>query len=148
LRRGPDDGEPSPHGALGVVFVRLRITEIGEHAVAHIFGDEAAVALDRRRAAAMIAPDDLAHVLGIEPRRKRRRTDEVAEHHSEMTALGDVRMGLRGHGDCGFRRSFRRTQACDRFEQALAVSEGHAEFFEVAVRQLTQDLGVDVILVK
>ena len=43
LRRRLDDREPGLHGALGVVFVRLRIAEIGEHAVAHVFGDEAAV---------------------------------------------------------------------------------------------------------
>ena len=90
----------------------------------------------------------LAHVLGIEPRRHRGRADEVAEHHGELAALGGVRGCLRGHGDCRFRRSFRRTQTCDRLEQALAVPEGHAEFFEVAVRQLSQNLGVDVILAK
>ena len=49
FRRRLDNGEPGLHGALGVVFVRLRIAEIGEHAVAHVFGDEAAVALDQRR---------------------------------------------------------------------------------------------------
>ena len=44
LRRGLDDREPGPHRALGVVLVRLGIAEIGEHAVAHVFGDEASVA--------------------------------------------------------------------------------------------------------
>ncbi len=43
LRRRLDDGEPGLHGALGVMLVRLRIAEIGEHAVAHVFGDETAV---------------------------------------------------------------------------------------------------------
>ena len=47
FRRSLDDGEPGLHGALGVVFVGLGIAEIGEHAVAHVFGDEAAVALDQ-----------------------------------------------------------------------------------------------------
>ena len=89
FRRSLDDGEPGLHGALGVMFVGLGIAEIGEHAVAHVFGDEAAVALDQRRAAAMIGADDLAHILGIEPRRHRGRADEVAEHHGELTALGD-----------------------------------------------------------
>ena len=49
FRRCLDDGEPGLHGALGVMFVGLRIAEIGEHAVAHVFGDETAVALDQRR---------------------------------------------------------------------------------------------------
>jgi hypothetical protein len=44
-----------PNGALGVVFVGLGIAEIGEHAVAHILGDETAVALDQIRAAAMVS---------------------------------------------------------------------------------------------
>ena len=44
LRRGLDDREPGAHRALRVMLVRLRIAEIGEHAVAHVFGDEAAVA--------------------------------------------------------------------------------------------------------
>ncbi len=38
----------------------------------------------------MIGADDLAHVLGIEPRRHRGRTDEIAEHHGELAALGGV----------------------------------------------------------
>jgi len=53
---------------------------------------------------------------------------------------------LREQGGCRFRRSFRQTQYCDRLEKALAVPEGHAELFEVAVRQVAQNLGVDVIL--
>ena len=42
---------PAQHGPLGVVRVRLRIAEIGEYAVAHVFGDEAAIALDELAAA-------------------------------------------------------------------------------------------------
>ena len=148
LRRRLDDGEPGLHGALGVMFVGLGIAEIGEHAVAHVLGDETAVALDQLRAAAMIGADDPAHVLGIEPRRQRGRADEVAEHHGELAALGGVRRCWRGSGGCRLRRSFRRAQTCDRLEQALAVPEGHADLFEVAVRQLAQNLGVDVVLAK
>ena len=47
LRHRFDQGEPGTHRALGVVLVRLRIAEIGQHAVAHVLGDEAAVALNR-----------------------------------------------------------------------------------------------------
>ena len=36
---------PRPDRALGVVLMRQRIAEISEHAVAHVFGDEAAAAL-------------------------------------------------------------------------------------------------------
>ncbi len=37
-----DDGERRAHRALGRVLERLRKAEIGQHAVAHEFGDEAA----------------------------------------------------------------------------------------------------------
>ncbi len=46
MRHGLDDREPGLHRALGVVLMRLRIAEIREHAVAHIFGDEAAIRRD------------------------------------------------------------------------------------------------------
>ena len=39
--------QPRLHRAFGVVFMGLRIAEIGQHAVAHVFGDEAAVRSDR-----------------------------------------------------------------------------------------------------
>jgi hypothetical protein len=55
---------------------------------------------------------------------------------------------LKGYGGRRLHRSFRRTQACDRLEKALAMPEGDAKFFEVAFRQFTQNLGVDVILAK
>src|SRR5204863_2555130 len=37
-----DQRETRPHGPLGVVLLRLGVAEIHQHAVAHIFGDEAA----------------------------------------------------------------------------------------------------------
>jgi hypothetical protein len=73
------------------MFVGLGIAEIGEHAITHVLGNEAAVALDRGRAAAMIAPYDRAHILGIEPHRESGRADEVAEHDGEVPALGGLR---------------------------------------------------------
>jgi hypothetical protein len=96
LRRSLDDGEPGPHRSLRVVLVRLRITKIGEHAVAHVFCDEAPIAFDQARAAFVIGCDDSMHVLGVEPRGKRRRTHEIAEHDGELPALGGiVRLWLR-----------------------------------------------------
>ena len=43
--------QPGPDRPLGVVLVRLRPAEIGEHAVAHVLGDVAAPALDHLGAA-------------------------------------------------------------------------------------------------
>ena len=42
-------------------------------------------------------------------------------------------------------RDFRRGEARDRLEQAFAVAHRHAEFFEVAVRQVGQNFGVDFV---
>ena len=44
LRHRLGEGKPCPDAALGVVFMRSRIAEIGEHAVARVLGDEPPVA--------------------------------------------------------------------------------------------------------
>ena len=78
--------------------------------LAHVLGDEASVARDHRRAASDDRPDDRTHVLGIEPSRHRGRTDEIAEHHGELTALRGVgRLRHRGGARCrgGLNRSRR-----------------------------------------
>ena len=90
LRHRLDEGKPGPHSALGIILVGLGIAEIGEHAIAHVLGNESAIALDQHRAAALIGANDLAQVLGIEPGRQGGRADEVAEHHGELTAFSGV----------------------------------------------------------
>ena len=66
FRRRLDDSKPGSNGAFGVVLMRLGITKIGEHAVAHILRDEPAVALDQSRAAAMIRANHTTQVFRIE----------------------------------------------------------------------------------
>jgi hypothetical protein len=83
-----DDAQASAHRPLGIVLVGLRIAEISEHAVAHIFGDETVETSNRRRYAAVIGADHLAQFFRVEPRRKRRRADQVAEHHGQLAAFG------------------------------------------------------------
>jgi hypothetical protein len=68
-----------------------REAEIGQHAIAHEFGDEAVIARDRARAGILIGADHFTHIFGIEPRRHRGGADEIAEHHGELTAFGGVR---------------------------------------------------------
>ena len=46
-----DHRQPGPHRPLGLVLVRLRPAEIGQHAVAHVFGDVPVPALDHLGAA-------------------------------------------------------------------------------------------------
>jgi hypothetical protein len=80
------------------------IAEIGKYAVAHIFGDEAAVFDNDLRATSMISVDDFPQILGIEPSRKCSGADEVAKHYRELATLsGILRLGC-GRG-CGLGRS-------------------------------------------
>jgi hypothetical protein len=56
--------------------------EVGEHAVAHISGDETPMFDDNRSTMSMIEADDLPQILRVELCRKWCRTDQVAEHDS------------------------------------------------------------------
>src|SRR5262249_21549015 len=40
--------------------------------------------------AAMVSADDPAQILGIDPCGQRRRADEIAEHHRQLTAFGSI----------------------------------------------------------
>ena len=137
---------PARHRPLGVFLMRPRETEIGQHPVAHELGDEPVIARDRAGAGVLVGPDDLAHILGIKARRHGGRADEIAEHNGELAALGDVRRRWRGSGVCRLSRCFRRPQTYDSLEQTLAVAHGHAELFEVAVRQVRQHRVVDFVV--
>src|SRR5215469_9208981 len=74
--------------------MRLRVAEINQHAVAHVPTDEAVERGDHPGNGPVICGDDLAQILGIEPRRERRRADHIAEHHRELAAFGAI--GARG----------------------------------------------------
>ena len=113
LQRGDDFGdfEPRVDRSRCVVLVGAGEAEIGENAVAHELGDEAVIARHHARTGVLIGADDLAHVLGIEPSRKRGRTDEVGEHDGELAALGRVGPGVgRRRGRRAEPRPRRRTE--------------------------------------
>ena len=59
LRHRLDEGKPSTNRALRIMLVSLRITEVRENAVAHVLGNEAAIAFDHFRAAAVIGGEPL-----------------------------------------------------------------------------------------
>ena len=52
-----DHRQPGAHRPLGIVLVRLRIAEIDQHAVAHVFGDKAVEAADGVGDSAVIGAD-------------------------------------------------------------------------------------------
>ena len=79
--------QPGTYSALRLVLVRPRPAEIGQDAVAHEFRDVTFEARDLAGHRVLIGADHLAHVLGIEPRRQRRRAHQIDEHHRELPAL-------------------------------------------------------------
>jgi len=82
--------EPRPHRPLGVVLMRPRKTEIGQHPVAHEFRDKAVIARDNAGNSVLIGADLLAQFLGVEPRRQGSRADQITEHHGQLPPLGGV----------------------------------------------------------
>ena len=60
-------GEPGAHRPLGLVLVRPRPAEIGQHTVAHELGDVALQPRDLRGDRVLVGPDDLAQLLRVEP---------------------------------------------------------------------------------
>jgi hypothetical protein len=68
--------------------MRLWPAEIDQHPIADIASDEAVERLNGGGNAGLIAADDLAQILGIEPGRERGGADQVAEHHAERAAFG------------------------------------------------------------
>ena len=79
--------QPGPHGMLGVGFACRRVSEIDQQPVAHVAGNEAAIADHLGGDGMMKRCDDFAQILRIEPRAECRGTDQVAEHHRELTAF-------------------------------------------------------------
>ncbi len=141
-----DEPQPGPHGSLGGVLVGARIAEIGEHAVAQVFRDEPARALDHRGTAAVVRADHAAQILRVEPRRKRGRADQVAEQYCHLSPLGfRPGNGLRGlRFGCGCR-----SQSRNRAQQAPAVADqADAELPQILRRQAWQQIGGYPVLVE
>ena len=60
-----DQLQPRPYGSLGIVFVRLRVAEVHEHTIAHVFRHEPTGASHGLGDALLIRGDDLAQVLRV-----------------------------------------------------------------------------------
>jgi hypothetical protein len=73
------------HRTFGIVFVCARKSKIDKHAVAEKLRDVTVESFDRARAHILISVDDVAVVCGIEPLRERGGSDQIAEHHRQLT---------------------------------------------------------------
>jgi hypothetical protein len=148
LRGGLDEGKPGQHGLLGIVLVRSGIAEINEHAVAHVFCDEAVEAAHRLRDAFLVGGNNSAQVLRVHAGGERCRADEVREHHCDLAAVSCV-LGPR-LGDGG-RPSIDRRISCefpDGAQHLQPMPERNAEVLEVLIRQLRQNVRVDFAFAK
>jgi hypothetical protein len=117
--------------------VSLGITEVNKHTVAHVLGDKSSKGRDVVGDAAVIGADDLAQILGVEASRQRRRTDQIAEHHSQLALFcvnGDWSRLGRG---LGYGRRRFPAQVGDRPQQSAPMADqADAEFPQVFSSQV------------
>ena len=64
--RGRHNLQTGTNRPLGVILMRLRVTEVGQYSVAHILGDKAIEAVDHRRNVLVVLANHLAQVFWIE----------------------------------------------------------------------------------
>ena len=142
-----DQLQPRPHRPLGVVLMGLRIAEIHQHAVAHVFRHEPAEAAHGLGDAFLIGRNDLAQVLRVHAGGERRRADQVREHHRDLAAFGGV---------LGLRLGQRRLRRCrsgtgklrNRREHLPPMPERDAKLLEVLIGQMAKDREINVVLGK
>src|SRR6266404_4749995 len=138
---GRDQCQPGAYRALSVVFIRPRITEICEHAVAHVPGNKPPRFLDLLGTAAVVRANDFPQVLRVEPCRERCRANKISEHHRELTSLG---LGPRRRR--GSRSGL--VELRNRTQYLPAMAERNTDFFEVMVGQIAQNAWINVVLGK
>jgi hypothetical protein len=112
--------------------MRLWVTEIDQHPVAHVLGDKAVEAPDRLADRAVVVPDQLPQILRVMTGRERGRANQVAEHHRQLPAFGGdlcrcTRGRRRHHGGRN-----RHAEAGNRIEQLAPVADrGHPDAEQV-----------------
>ena len=138
------DFQSRPHRPPGIVLMGAREAEIGQNAVAHEAGNEAIMVRDEVRAGVLIGAQDPPHILGIEPRRQRRRSREVAQHHGQLPPFGKRWPRQSRHRRCPRHIG----QSCNRLENSPSRSERQAELFQIGFGQFRQNVRLDLALPK
>ena len=140
-----DQFQPRAHCSLCIVLMRFGIPEIHQHAVAHVFSHKSAKATHGLGNALLISRNDLAQILGVHSRGECRRSDEVREHHRDLPALGSVPRqtgGIRRNSDLVCLKVSNRTQ------HFAAIAENDAQFLQVVVSQVREDLEINAVFGK
>src|SRR5215475_14386546 len=83
-----DHPQSGPHGALGIVFMGLRIAKVDEEPIAEVLGDMSVKVLNDLSADSLVGPDDLSEVFGIELTGQSGRVHQVTKQHGELAAFG------------------------------------------------------------
>ncbi len=98
LPHGLYHSQPGPHRPLGVIFMRQRVPELDEQAIAKILGDMPLEAGDHLGAGLLVGPHHLAPLFQVEPAGEGGRVHQIAKEHRELVAL---RVGETRFGWCG-----------------------------------------------
>src|SRR5262245_13768547 len=144
------DIERRTHGSLGIVLVRTGITEISQYSVASEISEESVKSQRDAGTGGLKCINYEAHILWIESGRQGSRTHQIADHHSQVTALASSYGGelarrppdLAGDSCTGKAPSHR----LNRPDEALPVAQRHPELFKIVFAQLRQHIKVDSVL--
>ena len=127
--------------------MRLRITEIDKHTIAHELRHEAVILGDARCDLLLITLDRLLQAFQLECRGKPRGVNDVAKHHRQVALFcGQPRCSALDF--CGHRRNARYThdtEGINSCTQFLAITQWQAEFPEIGIRQGRQHRRVDLL---
>jgi hypothetical protein len=87
LAHGLHNPQPSPHGPLGVIFVRQRVAEVDEQAIAEILGDMPVIARNHPGAGVLIGPHHCAQLFRVQLAGEHGRVYQVTEQHRELATF-------------------------------------------------------------
>src|SRR4030095_15553805 len=88
LSQGLNDAPPGPYGPLRVIFVRPRVAEVDEQAIAEILRDIPLKAGDQLSASLLIGAHHLVQLFRVELAGEDGRVHQVTEQHGELAAFG------------------------------------------------------------
>jgi hypothetical protein len=116
--------------ALGVVLLRLRITEESHQAVAELLQDMPAERSYRPRSLVEVGVDEVAPVLRVKLRGEAGRADKIAEHDPDRSTLGRNQW----HGRRAKRMDTSRFEFCRSRRQSDGAGDCLQQPFTVADR--------------
>ena len=136
---------------LRVIFVRLRIAEVGEHTITHVAGHVPVVTFDGSLGSVLISAIYFPQLFGVELLGKLSRANQVAEHHGKLSAFR-LRSGCgacstwRLVGDRSGGGRVRRGELRDGAEDPLAWPHGQADFTQILLRKMGDIAQLDLVL--